>query len=102
MYYDGEYKEDDATIETCLPLEKMTDVSNIKSRILTGGKAVTLIHKGAYELLGDSYKKIFDHINENNLTILPPTREIYVKGPGIIFSGNPKNYITEIQIFFSN
>jgi effector-binding domain-containing protein len=28
-----------------------------------------------------------------------PSREIYLKGPGMIFKGNPKNYLTEIQIF---
>ncbi len=27
-----------------------------------------------------------------------PTREVYLKGPGIIFKGNPKNYLTEIQL----
>jgi hypothetical protein len=27
-----------------------------------------------------------------------PMREIYVKGPGMILRGNPKNYLTEIQI----
>lgn len=29
-----------------------------------------------------------------------PTREVYVKGPGLIFKGNPKNYLTEIQLPF--
>ena len=27
-----------------------------------------------------------------------PTREVYIKGPGMIFKGNPKKYLTEIQI----
>ena len=26
-----------------------------------------------------------------------PTREVYLKGPGMIFRGNPKKYLTEIQ-----
>jgi hypothetical protein len=29
---------------------------------------------------------------------MQPTREIYLKGPGMIFKGNPENYLTEIQI----
>ena len=29
-----------------------------------------------------------------------PTREVYVKGPGLIFKGNPKNHLTEIQLPF--
>lgn len=31
---------------------------------------------------------------------LKPTREVYGKGPGLIFNGNPKNYLTEIQLPF--
>jgi hypothetical protein len=27
-----------------------------------------------------------------------PTREVYIKGPGMIFRGNPKKYLTEIQM----
>jgi hypothetical protein len=27
-----------------------------------------------------------------------PCREVYIKGPGMIFKGNPKNYLTEIQL----
>jgi len=29
---------------------------------------------------------------------IEPRREIYIKGPGMIFKGNPQNYITEIAI----
>jgi hypothetical protein len=29
-------------------------------------------------------------------------REVYVKGPGLIFKGNPKNYLTEIQLPFKD
>jgi hypothetical protein len=31
-----------------------------------------------------------------------PTREVCVKGPGLIFKGNPKNYLTEIQLPFKD
>jgi hypothetical protein len=31
-----------------------------------------------------------------------PPREVYVKGPGMIFKGNPKNYLTEIQLSFKD
>jgi hypothetical protein len=27
-----------------------------------------------------------------------PSRELYLKGPGLIFAGNPKKYLTEIQM----
>ena len=31
-----------------------------------------------------------------------PIREIYIKGPWMIFRGNPKKYITEIQFPFED
>jgi hypothetical protein len=38
-------------------------------------------------------------MNEHGYTPLTPTREVSLKGPGLIFAGNPKNYLTEIPIF---
>ena len=101
LYYDGEYKEDDADFEPCFPVSKGKDTESISVRELKGGKCVSLIHKGAYESLTDSYKKIFAYINEKGYKTLLPTREVYLKGPGMIFKGNPKNYLTEIQILIS-
>ncbi len=99
LYYDGEYKEDDADIEICFPVRKGKDAEGISVRELKGGRCVSLIHKGAYEFIGESYKKIFGYINERDYKTFVPSREVYIKGPGMIFKGNPKNYLTEIQIF---
>lgn len=98
LYYDGEYKEDDADFEASVPIRKGKDEEGISVRELKGGKCVSLIHKGPYETLGDSYKKIFAYINEKNYQTKLPTREVYLKAPGWIFKGNPNNYLTEIQI----
>jgi DNA-binding transcriptional MerR regulator len=97
LYYDDGYREDDADIETCLPVRKGKEIEGITVRELEGGKAMTLIHKGPYDQLGRSYEKIVKVITENGLKIKAPSREVYVKGPGMIFTGNPKNYLTEIQ-----
>jgi DNA-binding transcriptional MerR regulator/DNA gyrase inhibitor GyrI len=98
LYYDGEYKEEDADFEPCIPVRKGKDADGISIRELKGGKCVSLIHKGPYEKLRNSYKKIFDYINEKGFKTETPSREVYKKGPGMIFKGNPKNYLTEIQI----
>ncbi len=73
-------------------------MEGISIRELPGGRCVSLLHKGAYEELGRSYAKILTHIKEKGYEIVMPTREVYVKGPGMIFKGNPKNYLTEIQM----
>ncbi|MCI0513560.1 MerR family transcriptional regulator [candidate division KSB1 bacterium] len=101
LYYDPEYKETDADFEPCFPVRKGKSEAGISVRELKGGKCVSLIHQGPYETLGDSYKKIFNYLREKGYQTLLPTREIYIKGPGWIFKGNPKNYLTEIQILIA-
>jgi effector-binding domain-containing protein len=96
LYWEDEYKEDDADFEPCFPVRKGKDVEGISIRELKGGKAVSLIHKGPYEQLGESYKKILAYIKEKGYETQLPLREVYLKGPGMIFKGNPRNYLTEI------
>ncbi len=98
LYYDSEYKENDADFEPCFPIRKGTNSEGISVRELKGEKCVSLIHKGPYENLSESYKKIFSYINEKKYKAIIPSREVYIKGPGMIFKGNPNNYLTEIQI----
>ena len=59
---------------------------------------MALLHKGPYNELGRSYAKILAFVKEKGYEVLLPTREVYLKGPGMIFKGNPKNYLTEIQM----
>lgn len=98
LYYDGEYKEDGADFEPCVPVRSGKDAEGITVHELEGGRCVTLIHRGSYENLPASYKRVFAYINRRGYRSLLPTREIYRKGPGLIFKGNPKNYLTEIQV----
>jgi effector-binding domain-containing protein len=98
LYYDSEYKEEGADIESCFPIRKGKSVGEIRVRELPGGTSVSLIHKGPYETLNRSYEKIMEYIKEKGYRIKLPTREVYIKGPGMIFKGKPENYLTEIQI----
>ncbi len=101
LHYDDEYKEDDADFEACFPLRKSvsdTGADGISIRQLAGGRCVSLLHQGPYEQLGKSYEKIISHVKSKQFKIQMPTREVYLKGPGMIFKGNPKKYLTEIQM----
>lgn len=96
--HDGEYVENDADIEAGFPVSRNIKKKGVESRMLKGGRAVTIMHYGPYETLGRSYTEVFGHINERKYKILVPCRVIYHKGPGMIFRGNPEKYITEIQV----
>ena len=98
LYYDGEYRDEDADFEPCFPIRKRVEAAGISVRELPGVRCLTLMHRGPYDQLGRSYGKILKYVEEQKRKIALPTREVYVKGPGMIFRGNPKNYLTEIQL----
>ncbi|MEW6305075.1 MAG: MerR family transcriptional regulator [Verrucomicrobiota bacterium] len=98
LYYDCEYQEDDADFEPCMALRQAVEAEGISVRTLPGGRCVTLVHQGPYEQLGRSYAKILEHVKRKQIPITLPSREVYLKGPGMIFKGDPKKYLTEIQL----
>jgi DNA-binding transcriptional MerR regulator len=98
LYYDGEYREQDANFEPCMPLRKPIEAEGISVRELPGGRCVSLMHRGPYEELGRSYARVLQYVKEHGYQVQLPTREVYHKGPGMFFRGNPKKYLTEIQL----
>ena len=105
LYYDCEYREDDADFEPCFPVSKRVEGlerEGISIRELPAGRCLSLLHKGPYPQLGRSYEKILRAAKERAANLLLPTREVFLKCPGMIFKGNPKNYLTEIQLPIGN
>jgi DNA-binding transcriptional MerR regulator/DNA gyrase inhibitor GyrI len=100
LHYDHEYREDDADFEACMPIRKGASAEEISVRELPGGACVSLRHRGPWDELGRSYAVILSYIAQRRYAAQTPTREVYLKGPGMIFRGNPKKYLTEIQIVF--
>ena len=98
LYYDGEYREDDAEFEPCFPVRKQVEVDGVSVRQLPESPCVTIVHKGRYTALGRSYAPVLRYIREKRITIALPMREIYIRGPGAIFRRNPDDYLTEIQL----
>ncbi len=97
LYYDECYTEENADIESCVPVKKGKDKDDVTIKELPGGKGIAIIHKGPYDKVGNSYEQIFAYAKDNKLELQGPSREVYIKGPGMILKGNPKNYLTEIQ-----
>lgn len=98
-YYDAEFKEE-ADIELCVPTTKLINDSSVSAKKLPAIKAICTTHMGSYDTLNLAYKALFDYANEHTINCLTPSREVYMKGPGMVFKGNPNNYVTEIVIPF--
>jgi DNA-binding transcriptional MerR regulator len=97
LYYDEGYEEV-ADIEACIPVKKHIEKEGIECRELPKVIVHSYVHVGPYEALSESYKKLFDYTQKREMQLQAPSREIYVKGPGMIFKGNPQKYRTEIQM----
>lgn len=97
LYYDMEYLDEGADIESCFPVRKELKSAGVDCRELPGGRFATLVHCGPYDQLFRSYAKIFEFLKSRCLELNAPIREVYHKGPGMIFRGNSAKYITEIQ-----
>jgi effector-binding domain-containing protein len=102
LQYDAEYRETDADFEACMPVRGGKSTTEINVHELPGGRYVSLMHLGPYEELGRSYAKLLEYVRGKGYEVAMPTREIYHKGPGMFFRGNPKKYLTEIQILISS
>ena len=101
LYYDLEHKDGDADIETCVPLRVNRTIEGgdgVLVRTLPERRVARLIHRGAYSELGRSYLALWAHLEANGYDAALPIREIYVKGPGVLLRGNPRNYLTELQV----
>ncbi|UWG96450.1 MerR family transcriptional regulator [Dehalobacter sp. DCM] len=96
-YYDADYQEE-ADIELCVPVKGMVNGPNIVCKKLPRIRAISTTHVGSYETISLAYKALLDYATEHQLECKIPSREIYHKGPGMIFKGNPQKYVTEIVI----
>jgi len=100
LCYDQGYEEV-ANYETCMPVKGGQSKAGIEVRDLPGGRCVSLLHKGPYDQLSRSYEKAMSYANQQGYRLASPCREVYLKGPGMIFRGSPKNYLTEIQLMIA-
>jgi len=96
-YEDEEYS-DEAKIEVCLPVKQKIEHDEVEYKILPPCRVISTIHTGPYDELGKVYQRLVDYRNQYSIETKGPYREIYLKGPGMIFKGNPRKYVTEVQM----
>jgi DNA-binding transcriptional MerR regulator len=99
LYYDGEYREQDADFEPCFPLRReIPSRDDVRVRVLPRERCLCLVHQGPYPQIGRSYRKLLAEAKRRGFILQLPSREVYLKGPGMIFKGDPARYLTEIQL----
>jgi DNA-binding transcriptional MerR regulator len=102
LYHDEHHADENMKIECCMPITRKIPAAGFQFTTLPGGRMVSIMHEGDYSSIWMSYQKIVDYMNKHDLPIIPPTREIYLRGAGMILPGDPEKYLTEIQFLFKD
>ncbi|SES11053.1 MerR family transcriptional regulator [Salipaludibacillus aurantiacus] len=97
VYLDGEYKEKDFEVEFCEAVESFgTDTDTITFKKIDSVQAVTVLHKGPYNHLGEAYAYVFKWIEDNGYTATGHPRESYIDG--IWNKDSKEDWLTELQV----
>ena len=96
-YLDEGYEEI-ASVEVCLPVKKEIKNEVVENKVLPAGRVISTIYIGPYDKIGRAYQRLIDYRNKHSLIVTSHNREIYIKGPGMVFRGNPGKYVTELQM----
>lgn len=96
VYIGEDCDETGGLVEVALPVSGSVTISNpaITTRTLPAVTAVTVVYRGPYQNLGMAHKKMFDYLQENNLTGAGPARELYLNDPA---ETPEEELLTEIQ-----
>jgi effector-binding domain-containing protein len=83
-------------MELCVPTAETPAAGGVNIKETPRIKALSVMNIGSYETLPHAYGAIDRYAQENNLTLQPPFREVFIKGPGMLLKGNPDKYVTEV------
>ena len=95
-YYDINEETREGALELCVPTETEPEKNGVEIKVIPAQKALVTTHVGSYETIFHAYKAVKKYAAENQIELTFPHREVYIKGPGMIFKGNPDKYITEV------
>ncbi|DBA02242.1 TPA: hypothetical protein N0F65_007652 [Lagenidium giganteum] len=82
IFYDPGYKEKDVDMEACFqttedsPVPPMLDATMRVCELPGIEKAATLVHRGDFRNLKESYDRLFAWIGQNKIQVVGPVREV--------------------------
>jgi len=89
--YSGELQNLQAVVE----VEGQANLKSGKTEHYPKTRALKIVHPGPYGTQGSSYVQLFTYCRNHGLEIKLPVVEHFIKGPGMIFRGDPGRYKTE-------
>lgn len=75
-------------------LADQLEASSNEVLVIDGGAVASIVHRGSYQSMGDTYASVAAWIHEHGHTPTGPGREIYLNNPGDVAE---EDLLTEIQ-----
>jgi effector-binding domain-containing protein len=96
IYYDEEYKENEADIEVAIPITGRIEVEEgMEIKNLPPIRVLAVVHKGSYDTLILTYREIWEYMAIKGMELAGPGRELYLNDP---CKTAPEDLLTEIQL----
>jgi DNA-binding transcriptional MerR regulator len=97
VYLDGEYRETDINVEICQAVTtRGKDGDGIVFKEIPAVTVVSVLHRGAYDQLGDAYAYAMQWVEQNGYRITDNVRESYIDG--VWNKDSIEDWLTEIQV----
>jgi len=85
-------------VTACYPVSEAVEADGVESRVLEGGEALTVLHRGSPDDIGESYRRLFGYARDHGILTTALQREVYMESD----SDDPGESLTEIQAFVHN
>jgi effector-binding domain-containing protein len=83
LFHDAEYKEEDADISFCVPVQSALDAAaGVSLETHPACTHAVIVHTGPYDSEGPSWARLFAHVRALGREVHAPLRETYLQGPG--------------------
>ncbi len=97
VYLDGEYRDKDIHVEICEAVTtRGKDGDGIVFKQIPAITAVSVLHRGPYEKLGDAYAYAVGWVEQNGYRITDNVRESYIDG--VWNKDDAADWLTELQV----
>lgn len=95
LFYPSYELGDDDDVKVCIPVSEKVEADEIKSRLIEGGDFITTSYRGPHdgEAAGKAWNDLFAYINENDIKVKAPSREVYLEWD----QEDPEKNVTELQ-----
>jgi effector-binding domain-containing protein len=92
-----------ALFEVCVPVESAPEGHpDVSVKEIPGCAVASAVVKGPYSEIPAHYTEMLAWLSTMGLAVAGPPREVYLKRPGADGSGDPEEFLTEIQFPISD